>query len=152
MREETAEQILDVLFSFVEDLETQSAAILQFLKDKGIASDEELVPHFEQAGKASSVKWRAARVRMNYLLASAAKPPEKVAERESPTDEKKSSEASVDTGTETVRPKDEKDAPGVPTISKDAKAEEDVAASTEKNQNEEGKGSVDRDKNGDGKS
>ena len=42
MREETAEQILDGLFSFLEDLETQSAAILQFLKDKGIASDEEL--------------------------------------------------------------------------------------------------------------
>ncbi len=151
MREETAEQILDELFPFLEDLETQSAAILRFLKDKGIASDEELAPHLEQAGKASSVKWRAARVRMNYLLASIAKPPEKVAERESPTDEKKSSEASVDAGTETVRPKDEKDAPGVPAISKDAKAEEEVAASTEKNQNEEGKRTVDRDQNGGGK-
>jgi hypothetical protein len=150
MREETAEQILDGLFSFLEDLETQSAAILQFLKDKGIASDEELAPHLEQAGKASSVKWRAARVRLNYLLASAAKPPEKVPERESPKDEKQSPEPSADTGQETVRPKDEKNALRVQKISKDAKAE-DVAASTQKDQNEEEKRSVDRDQNGGGK-
>ena len=77
------QEILHDLFSSLEALETQSTAIVQFLKDKGIATDEELASHLEQAGDASSVRWRGVRVRADYLFASAVKAAEQVAERES---------------------------------------------------------------------
>ena len=65
---EPLKEILDELFSLLESLETQSLALTQFLKDEGIATDEKLVPYLDRAGNASSVKWRAARARMQYLL------------------------------------------------------------------------------------
>lgn len=68
-----AQEILDEVFSSLEALETQSAALLQFVKDKGLASEQELAPYFEQAGNASNIRWRAARVRIDYLLSSAIK-------------------------------------------------------------------------------
>ncbi|GAC1437225.1 MAG: hypothetical protein NVS1B11_30330 [Terriglobales bacterium] len=61
------------MFSSLEDLETRSAAILLFLKDQGTATDEKLVPYLEQAGNTSNVRWRAARVRLGGLIASAMK-------------------------------------------------------------------------------
>lgn len=66
-------ELLDDLFSAFEDLETQSAGILQFLKAKGLATDEELAPYLQQAADASNVRWLAARLRMDALLAAAIK-------------------------------------------------------------------------------
>ena len=66
-------ELLDQLFSALEDLETQSAGILQFLKGKGLATDEELAPYLQQAADASNVRWLAARLRMDALLAAAIK-------------------------------------------------------------------------------
>src|SRR6266478_6958761 len=77
------QEIFHDLFSSMEALETQSAAVLQFLKDKGIATDEELASHLEQAENASSVRWRGVRVRADYLFSSAVKAAEQAAERES---------------------------------------------------------------------
>jgi hypothetical protein len=100
MDEKIVEQILDELFSSFEDSETQSAAILLFLKDQGIATEEKLAPYFEQAGKASDVRWRAARVRMGALLASAMKTPEPVAEKKITTAQEKNLEPTADVDTE----------------------------------------------------
>jgi len=82
MDEKIVDQILDDLYSAFEDAETQSAAILLFLKDQGITTKEKLAPYFEQAGRASDVRWRAARVRMASLLASAMKAPEPAAQKQ----------------------------------------------------------------------
>jgi hypothetical protein len=70
---EPIKEILDELFSLLESLETQSLALTQFLKDQGIATDQKLAPYLDRAGNASSVKWRAARARMQYLLSPVAK-------------------------------------------------------------------------------
>lgn len=61
-------EVLGELFSLLEAQETQNAAVLQFLMDQGIATEEKLAPYLEQAGNGSNVKWRAARKRMEYLL------------------------------------------------------------------------------------
>ena len=83
MDENLVQEILDALFSSLEGLETRTLAILQFIKDKGLATEEELAPHLEQAANASNVRWRAARVKIDYfLLSSAQKLPEEIAEGE----------------------------------------------------------------------
>lgn len=68
MNNEAMKEVLNELFSHLEKLETQSEAILQFLKEKKRVTDKQLAPYLEQAGNASSVRWRAARVRIDHLL------------------------------------------------------------------------------------
>src|SRR5207302_2033673 len=68
MNSEAIKEILNELFSHLERLETQSEAILQFLKEKRRVTDKQLAPYLEQAGNASNVRWRAARIRIEYLL------------------------------------------------------------------------------------
>jgi hypothetical protein len=128
------QEILDGLFSSLEAMETRSAAILEFLKDKGLATDEELAPHFEQAANASNVRWRAARVRINHLLSSAAKPDEKVAEKETAKAAEKSPDAVLDTTTETDATKDDRRAQDAQKPIGKTKPEDDVAAVAEKSE------------------
>jgi len=68
MDNKAMKEILNELFSHLERLETQNEAILQFLKEKKRVTDKQLAPYLEQAGNASNVKWRAARVRIDHLL------------------------------------------------------------------------------------
>ena len=82
---EPIKEVLDDLFALLETLETQTIAVVQFLKDQEIATDETFAPYLERAGAASSVKWRAARARMTFLLAPA---PKKSTEPEKETKDK----------------------------------------------------------------
>ena len=68
MQQDPLKEVLNELFTLLEAQETNGAAVLQLLKDEGIASDEKLATYLNQAGNASNVKWRAARMRMEYLL------------------------------------------------------------------------------------
>jgi hypothetical protein len=65
------QELLNELGSSLQDLETQLGALMQFLKDQGVVTDEKLAPYLTQAGNASSVRWRAARVRLEKVLSSA---------------------------------------------------------------------------------
>src|SRR6202035_3448598 len=94
---EPIKEVLVELFSLLESLETQSLALTQFLKDQGIATDEKLAPYLDRAGNTSSVKWRAARARMQYLLSPVAKKTDdgaknKNKESEQPQPEKQATE------------------------------------------------------------
>ena len=109
MDDQVAQLILDELFSSLEVLETQTAAVLQFLKEKASASDEQLAPYLEQAGKASGIKRRAARVRIDYLISGITNPPQKAVERDAGKGEKKSPEPTAEKPKEEAHEKDEKD-------------------------------------------
>jgi hypothetical protein len=68
MNNEAMKEVLNELFSHLERLEMQNEAILQFLKEKKRVTDKQLAPYLEQAGNASNVRWRAARVRIERML------------------------------------------------------------------------------------
>ena len=93
MDEKIVQEILQELFSSLERVETQSSALLQFVKDKGITNDEELAPYLERAGNASGVRWLAARVRMEHLIAGAMKAEHEKAKKEPSTTTKNNAAA-----------------------------------------------------------
>ena len=99
MNEDIVQEILHELFSSLETLETQSSAVLQLLKDKGLASEQELALQLEKAGNASNVRWRAAQVRIDHLVSSALK----TAEREAKQQPTKNQESPTNTGGQTSR-------------------------------------------------
>jgi hypothetical protein len=93
MDEKLTQELLDEFLPTLEVLDTENTAILQFLKDKGIADEEQLAPYLEQAAKASDVKWRATRLRLNHLISSAAKAAERTTQKESEKIQTKSEKA-----------------------------------------------------------
>jgi hypothetical protein len=124
---EPIKEILEELFSLLETFETQSIAITQFLKDQGIATDEKLAPYLDRAGNASSVKWRAARARMQYLL-SPVQDKKKDSEQsdKSPESDKKANQTIQAGSTEGTPPATEKNA-----ATKEAQANTQKAESKE---------------------
>jgi hypothetical protein len=92
MDEKLAQQILDELLEPIQDIETQSAAILALLKAKGLATDEDFAPHLQQASKGSSVRGVATRARVSRLLSAALMPVEKPAEEPADQETKQSDE------------------------------------------------------------
>src|ERR1700720_4730076 len=111
---EPIKEILDELFSLLESLETQNLALTQFLKDQGIATDEKLAPYLDRAGNASSVKWRAARARMQYLLSPVKK------ENDKEKDKNKESEKPQAEKQPTEKPSTVENQPGSPDATEDA--------------------------------
>jgi hypothetical protein len=135
MDEKIVQEILHELFSSLEALDTQSTAILQFLKDKGIANDQELASQLEQAGNASSVRWRAVRVRIDYLLSGAIKAAEQDAKKDSrkTTETETAQEAKVDT----KQSDDREMAKGVQRVAGHDRSETDeTSVSVEKDRNQ----------------
>jgi uncharacterized protein YcaQ len=134
MDEKIVEQILDELFSSFEDSETQSAALLLFLKDQGIATEEKLATYFEQAANTSEVRWRAARVRMGALLASALKTPEPVAEKKITTAQEKNLESTAEVDTEGTWQTPEQKSEGPKNETESANLGKGAVERTQKNQ------------------
>ena len=77
-----AQELLNELGSSLEGLETQHGALLQFLKDDGVVTDDQLAPYLAQAGKASNVRWRAARIRLARLFSTEKQREEQLAAKE----------------------------------------------------------------------
>jgi hypothetical protein len=69
--EKIIDEILDDFASTFQASETRSLAIERFLKNKKIASEDELKPFLEEAGNASEIEWRATRLRLHHLFMSA---------------------------------------------------------------------------------
>jgi hypothetical protein len=138
MDEQIVQQIVDEILSPLEPLDTRSAALLEFLKAKGMASDEELAPYLEQAGNASNVRWLAARVRIRSLISSAmktveSKPAEQPAESansiaESPEPAEETKQETSQEGKTETRPAAEKSDENPP-------PDKPVRANTEKDEN-----------------
>lgn len=82
MNVDLAQELLNELGSSLENLEAQQAALLQFLKDNGMLTDDQFAPYLTKAGKASDVRWRAARIRLESLFRSERQKEEKLRENE----------------------------------------------------------------------
>jgi hypothetical protein len=95
MDEKVTQEILEELFSSLEVLEAQNRAILQFLKKRDMAGDEDFAPFLEEAAKASNVRWRATRTRVNHLLSSASKA-DKLSQETSPRATEKNDDQDAD--------------------------------------------------------
>jgi len=59
---------LNELLDYLEQVETQSGAMLAFLRDNDILTDENFAPYLEKASNATDVKSRAIRARFDFLF------------------------------------------------------------------------------------
>lgn len=82
MNVDLAQELLNELGSSLKSLETEHAALLQFLKDNGVLTDDQFAPYLAQAGTASSVRWRVAHIRLESLFSSERQKEEKLREDE----------------------------------------------------------------------
>ena len=127
MNVELAEELVNALGSSLEDLEAKQSAIIQFLKDQGIVTEEQFAAYLQQAGKAASVRWRAARVRLEHLIEGEKAREEKAAEekkREGQEEEnhKKEEKAPMSDGGDSAAPRSDppkENASGQPDQAKD---------------------------------
>ena len=69
MSDNPVKEVVTDLFQHLEALETRCAALVQLVKEKGVGTEEEFARCEQQASEASSIKWRAARLRMEHLFA-----------------------------------------------------------------------------------
>jgi hypothetical protein len=128
MNSEIADEILEELASTFQRLETQSAALFEFVKDKCIVKEDDLAPYMERAAAASAVRWRASRVRMARLLASVESGDGQAKENGKTEEEQESSKSKQ--GDEHSKNKDKepmKQAESLATESVEAQAEDDRA-------------------------
>ncbi len=137
MEPSVIEHILDELLPSFEELETQSGAILQFLKDKGIATDEGLAPYVEQARSASAVRWRAARLRINRVLTPAFKMAEKTAEEERSESTTKAADRTSGATQEQPSGKEQREQEDIKQPKNTARTNKDAAPTVEKNSKKE---------------
>src|ERR1700722_13603802 len=114
------EEIFDEVFTLLQDLETRSVAVLEYLQEQGGVTDEKLTPYLARAAAASDVRWRAARARMEHLLAPKPKSATEVGKDEKTTNgsqpRPQAKESEVQAAN--VKPQNEKQ-PGTRTESKD---------------------------------
>jgi hypothetical protein len=71
-----AKDLKEIFHEFIDSMEkmdTQSSALSQFFKDKGVIDPKDLAPYMEQAGNASGVRWLGVRVRIDHLFSAAVK-------------------------------------------------------------------------------
>jgi len=68
-----AEQVFEEILPYLETLDAQIGGIIRLLKEKGITTNTEFAKYAQRGDDASNVRERGMRVRMEYLVSSAAK-------------------------------------------------------------------------------
>ena len=68
-----AEQVFEEMLPYLETLDAQIGGIIRLLKDKGIATSEEIAKYSLKGDDAANVKERGMRARVEHLFSSAVK-------------------------------------------------------------------------------
>lgn len=68
MSDNPAKDALYELLDYLEQVETRTGALLQFLRDNDIVTDENFAPYLKQASNATDIKSRAIHARFDFLF------------------------------------------------------------------------------------